>query len=56
MYKKARQNKIKNFIGVNADYEIPDSPDLIIDTDKLSVEESVNKLLLYLKNKNLIRN
>ena len=56
MYKKARQNKIKNFIGVNADYDIPDSPDLIIDTDKLSVEESVDKLHLYLKNKKLIRN
>ena len=55
MYKKARQNKIKDFIGVNTDYEIPDNSELILDTEKLSVEESVNKLLLYLKNKNLIR-
>ena len=56
MYKKARQNEIKDFIGVNTDYEIPDNSELILDTEKLSVEESVNKLLLYLKNKNLIRN
>ena len=56
MYKKARQNEIKDFIGVNTDYEIPDNPELILDTEKSSVEESVNKLLLYLKNKNLIRN
>ena len=56
MYKKARQNQIKDFVGVNTDYEIPDNPDLILDTEKLSVEESVNKLLLYLKNKNLIVN
>ena len=56
MYKKARQNQIKDFVGVNTDYEIPDNPDLILDTEKLSVEESVNKLLLYLKNKNLIGN
>ena len=56
MYKKARQNQIKDFVGVNTDYEIPDKPDLILDTEKLSVEESVNKLLLYLKNKNLIGN
>ena len=55
MYKKARQNEIKDFIGVNTDYEIPDNSELILDTEKLSVEESVNKLLLYLKNKNLIR-
>ena len=56
MYKKARQNEIKDFIGVNTDYEIPDNPDLILDTEKLNIEESVNKLLLYLKNKNLIVN
>ena len=56
MYKKARQNQIKDFVGVNTDYEIPDKPDLILDTEKLSIEESVNKLLLYLKNKNLIGN
>ena len=29
MYKKARQNQIKDFVGVNTDYEIPDKPDLI---------------------------
>ena len=56
MYKKARRNEIKDFIGVNTNYEIPYNPDLILDTEKLSVEESVNKLLLYLKNNNLIVN
>jgi len=56
MYKKARRNEIKDFIGVNTDYEIPYNPDLILDTEKLSVEESVNKLLLYLKNNNLTVN
>ena len=56
MYKKARRNEIKDFIGVNTNYEIPYNPDLILDTEKLNVEESVNKLLLYLKNNNLIVN
>ena len=56
MYKKARRNEIKDFIGINTDYEIPYNPDLILDTEKLSVEESVNKLLLYLKNNNLTVN
>ena len=56
MYKKARRNEIKDFIGVNTNYEIPYNPDLILDTENLSVEESVNKLLLYLKNNNLIVN
>jgi len=56
MYKKARRNEIKDFIGINTNYEIPYNPDLILDTEKLSVEESVNKLLLYLKNNNLTVN
>ena len=56
MYKKARRNEIKDFIGINTNYEIPYNPDLILDTEKLSLEESVNKLLLYLKNNNLIVN
>jgi len=56
MYKKARRNEIKDFIGINTNYEIPYNPDLILDTEKLNVEESVNKLLLYLKNNNLIVN
>ena len=48
MYKKARNNEIKNFTGINSEYEEPTNPDLILDTEKLSVDQSVEKILSYI--------
>lgn len=45
LYAKARRGEIKNFTGISAPFEAPADPALSIDTSKLSVEESVNKLL-----------
>ena len=45
LYAKARRGKIKNFTGISAPFEVPAHPALSLDTSKLSVEESVNKLL-----------
>lgn len=45
LYVKARRGEIKNFTGISAPFEAPANPALSIDTSKLSVEESVNKLL-----------
>ena len=48
MYKKARLNEISNFTGVNDDYDIPDNPDLIIDTENNSLNECVDQITEYL--------
>lgn len=45
LYKKARQGEIKNFTGVSAPFEEPKHPDLMLDTSKVSLEESVHRLL-----------
>lgn len=45
LYAKARRGEIKNFTGISAPFEVPVHPALSLDTSKLSVEESVNKLL-----------
>lgn len=45
LYAKARRGEIKNFTGISAPFEAPANPALSIDTSKLTVEESVNKLL-----------
>lgn len=45
LYAKARKGEIKNFTGISAPFEAPEHPTLSLDTSKLSVEESVNKLL-----------
>lgn len=45
LYAKARRGEIKDFTGVSAPFEAPSHPDLSLDTSKLSVKESVDKLL-----------
>jgi adenylylsulfate kinase len=47
LYKKALSNQILQFTGINSAYEEPVNPDLIIDTDKLSVEESADLLSAF---------
>jgi bifunctional enzyme CysN/CysC len=48
LYAKARAGEIKEFTGVSAPYEPPVNPDIELRTDKLSVAESVAKILEYL--------
>jgi len=45
MYQKALEGKIKHFTGVDDPYEEPEHPELIVDTDKESIEESARKVL-----------
>ena len=52
MYKKARAGNLENFTGVNAPYEIPEKPDLIVDTENNSIDKCVESILNYLKTKN----
>ena len=52
MYKKARLNEIKDFIGFDTDYEIPDNPHLTVNTETCSLDECVSKILNFLKLKN----
>ncbi len=51
LYKKARAGEIKDFTGVNAPYEAPDSPDVEIITDDLTLEESVEMVFQMIKPK-----
>ncbi|MBM3131442.1 MAG: adenylyl-sulfate kinase [Chloroflexi bacterium] len=48
MYRKAREGKIKEFTGVSAPYEPPESPEIHLHTDRQSVEESVQMIIDYL--------
>ena len=45
LYKKARKGLIKNFTGIDSEYEKPVNPDYRFQTDKLSVKKIVNSLL-----------
>ena len=56
MYKRALAGEIKEFTGISSPYEIPENPDLILDTDKLSIEECTEKVIEILKQKDVIGN
>jgi adenylyl-sulfate kinase len=49
MYKKALAGEIKGFTGVDDPYEETEHPELILDTDKETVDESVEKVIHLLK-------
>lgn len=48
LYKKARKGEIKDFTGISSPFEAPENPELTIDTSKLSIDESVQKVLDYI--------
>src|SRR5699024_1370763 len=49
LYKKARAGEIKGFTGVDAPYEKPIQPEITIETDQQTVEESAEKIVQYLQ-------
>ncbi len=51
LYKKARMGEIKNFTGIDSPYEIPKSPSLIVDTEKETINQSVEKVYTAIKSK-----
>lgn len=54
LYKKARNGEISNFTGISAPYEEPEQAELVIETDKQSIEQSVSQVMNYLREKRLI--
>ena len=54
LYKKARLGEIKGFTGIDAPYEEPNQAEIIIDTNQLSIEASVEVIIDYLKENNYI--
>ena len=54
LYKKARAGEIKQFTGIDAPYEEPAKPEIVLDTDKYNVEECADQVIEALKQKNII--
>jgi len=55
MYKKARAGQIPLFTGIGSAYEAPEKPELIVNTDQLSLEESVQAVIALLKQRGIIQ-
>ena len=54
LYKRARAGEIKNYTGIDSPYEKPENPELVIDTDQQSLEESMSNILDFLKSNGVI--
>src|SRR4030095_12705643 len=49
LYKKARKGDLRNFTGVDSPYEVPEHPDLRLDTTRLTPEDSAEEILQHLQ-------
>lgn len=49
LYKKAREGALSDFTGISSPYEIPQNPDIVVDTSRHSIEESVDLVLSGIK-------
>mgnify|MGYP001827308080 FL=1 len=54
LYKKVRSGDIKNFTGIDAPYEAPETPEVHLQTDKLSIDEAAEKVVDYLAKQGII--
>ena len=54
LYKKALAGEIPNFTGVSDPYEAPQNPDLVVESDKENVQDSVRRILELLESRGLI--
>jgi len=48
LYAKARSGEIREFTGISSPFDIPPDPDLVLNTDRMSVEESVQRALDFI--------
>ena len=53
MYKKARNGEMSNFIGIHVTYEPPTNPELVVDTESSTIDDSVQKILEWIEKKQI---
>lgn len=54
LYEKAKMGEIKEFTGVSAPYEEPLNPEIILNANILTIDEEVEKVIEYLKDRKVI--
>ena len=54
LYKRARDGEIKNYTGIDSPYEEPENPELTINTNDETLDNSVSKILSFLEQNFLI--
>ena len=54
LYEKARAGEIPEFTGISSPYEIPEQPELIVESGDATVEECVDEIINFLKEREII--
>jgi len=54
LYKKARIGEITDFTGISSPYEVPINPEIVIESDIVTLDQSVVKIFDYLKGKKIL--
>lgn len=54
LYKKARAGEIKGFTGIDDPYEAPENPEIVLNSDAMSLEEEVEAVLKLLQERGII--
>ena len=54
LYKKARAGVIKGFTGIDDPYEEPSDPEIVVDTEKFSIEQCRRQILDYLIGRDIV--
>ncbi|MCC5797783.1 MAG: adenylyl-sulfate kinase [Methylophaga sp.] len=55
LYQKARKGEIKNFTGIDSEYEVPEQPEVVLNTAECSVEECAALVIDYLRTHRIIQ-
>ncbi|MCE2929196.1 MAG: adenylyl-sulfate kinase [Candidatus Caenarcaniphilales bacterium] len=56
LYKQAEKGEVEHMTGLDDPYEIPANPELIVETDKLDIENSVRTIIEFLLGRGYIKN
>lgn len=55
LYEKAIKGEIKNFTGISDPYEEPENPEILVETDKASIDECVQLIISELQELDILR-
>ncbi|RHW20189.1 adenylyl-sulfate kinase [Pseudomonas jilinensis] len=55
LYKKARAGEIRNFTGIDSEYEAPANPELVVDTSVQTLDQSVDQIAAFLKARSILK-
>ena len=54
LYRKARAGELSNFTGIDSPYEVPESPEMRVDTTSLTPEQAADLIVVYLRDHQLL--